>query len=331
MMQSQGTVWQKLTELWGAIQDQAARFYAELEGDSPAWLKLAVLGLVLFLLFWVVVLSQRARTLDMERRAQQVRAQAAERNGLKLAPLGDNSLPDPRHGSDRPLWRNFFLLVGLVVLTGVLAHRQLRGEAGVAYSGPGPVYAGPVYPQPWTPQVEQTLWLEPRQPEPRAIQPASHRVIETRPPEQAATLSPEVREIFGGETVAPTCGGKPVSLGSARFFIRSEAVAGASGAAPEMFWAEFDRKRAAEARRYYETTDRPAMIGQFGAKSRAAAYSANNLAVALFHTGDCVKAESLFREARELAQTLGMPFADRMRIDQNYAHFRAIRAVAGGG
>ncbi len=189
--------------------------------------------------------------------------------------------------------------------------------------------AVPVLGAPSPPPAAQTLWMEQPWEKPRPIQPASHRVIETSPPEQAATLPPKVRKVFAGEAAAPSCGGKPLPVGAARFFIRSEAVAGAAGAAPEMFWAEFDNSRAAEARSYYETTDRPTMIDQFGARSRAAAYSANNLAVALFHTGDCVKAENLFREAHELAQILNMPFADRMRINQNYAHFRALKAKGG--
>ncbi len=343
MMQSEGTIWLKLKELWGAIQDQAMRFYWGLEGHSPAWLKLAVIALILFLIVWVTILYHRARYLDLERRAQQVRAQAAERNGLKLAPLGDNSMPDPRHGKDGNLWRNLALLIGLVVILGALTHRQFGGKPKGYVYGPTQIHAGPVYDPgplyaPYAPPSTQTLWIEPpRREAPRVVQPASHRIIETSPLNQAtapptATMPPAVAAILaGGGEASPSCGGRTISAGSTRFFIRSEASPASASGGAERFWSGFDTRRAAEALNYYENVDRPAMIAQFGARSQAAAYNGNNLAVALFYAGDCARAEGMFKEARGLAAALNMPRADQIRIDQNYAHFRALRALQGGG
>lgn len=318
-------VWEAVKNLGRELQRSAEDTFNSIEGAAPGLSKLAVLVLIVFLLAWVIILQRKAHVFDMERRAQQVRAQAAERNGLKLAPLGDNSLPDPRYGKDGHFWRNFFLLAGAVVLLGVLAHRYYAKPKGYYYD-PGPIYAGP--PVPYAPPIQyapppqQTLWIEP----PRRIEPASQRVVETRPAATVPMAAP-VAAILARES-SPSCDGKPIATGSARFFVRS-GTAAPEGASPEVFWAGFDSTRVSEAREYYERQDRPEMIRLFGPRSEAAAYSANNLAVALFYAGDCAKAEVMFKEAREIALQRKMALADRIRIDQNYAHFRAMKARGG--
>lgn len=312
-------VWDAVKHLWATILASADKTVWTIEQNAPGFLKIAVVVLIGFLLAWVIILQRKAHVFDTERRAQQVRAQAAERNGLKLAPLGDNSLPDPKYAKDGHFWRNFFLLAALVGVLSVLAHQYvIKKHAGGAYDY-GPVYAGPSHPPP---QAVPTVWLEPQRP----IQPASQRVFETRPTESRTARAPAA-------PVAPVaaCGGAPIQIGDTEFMIRSEAMAAPQGAGPEFHWTVFNAGVAQEARRYYETRDWPLMVETFGARSPAAAYSANNLAVALFFTGECGRAESMFRAAQEVAGSLNMPLADRIRIEQNYAHFRALRTTQGGG
>lgn len=330
-------IWETLKRFLSDVWDIVDSIIGQFQRSSPFGFKLAVIALIVFLLVWVIALRSRARESDLERRAQQMRAQAAERNGLKLAPLGDNSMPDPRHGKDN-LWRNFALLVGLVLILGFTLHRY-GGKGG--YAGPrygGPVYAGPAYEPPGYansypapayptyPIQRETIYLPEPTPPPhsRPIQPTSQRTLETRASPAAVSVG------AAAMGAAPlNCVGEKVRTGSAEFFVRTQSAAIPAGAGPEAYWGGFNRATAAEARRFYETQDRPAMIAQYGARSPAVAYNANNLAVAMLHIGDCGGAEAWFKEARALAKDLNLPFVDQMKIDQNYAHFRALRGARG--